>query len=139
MDAATKRLYIVRGLPSAGKTELAELIAGQYALSLDDCRPPTTMEGGPVIGDFLEAMKLAQQQVEQWMREGRTPIAVAAVNATRSRIGDWMFIAISHGYQWSVVHVETDLTAEDLAARSRTKCPADVITKFRQRWQPWGD
>ncbi len=136
MDA--RRLYILRGLPSAGKSTLAKLIAPDANISLDELRAEL---GRNVIDDrnfYITLRNMERDLVRSWLREGRTPIAIHDVNATRSDVAEWAALAASYGYQWAVVHVETDLNDFDLAMRSDTGCPPSAIAKFRERWQSWG-
>jgi predicted kinase len=133
----SKQLYIVRGLPSAGKTTLARVLAPQFYTSMDLCR--TDHEGRYTFepGSYGAELTRTQQTVERWMRAGATPIAVANVSAARFEVTLWTLMAIQFGYTYTVVHVETALDDRELAARSATRCPAAAIAAFRARWQPW--
>lgn len=133
----TRILYIIRGLPSAGKTTLAEQLAPDRNISLDECRAQLAPVLDGSDNDWATVKRREQDIVANWMRGGATPIAVHDVNARRSDVTDWILRAVEHGYQWAVVCVETDLTDYELAARSKTECPVDAIAKARQRWQPW--
>jgi predicted kinase len=134
----TRTLYIIRGLPSAGKSTLAKDLSPNWNTSLDDFRVNTTAAPTYDPNTYPLLVARVQQLVTQWMKEGRTPIAAANVNWSRSDVNDWLLLAASYGYRAAVVHVETDLTDEQLAARSETKAPIDAIRRFRERWQPWG-
>lgn len=129
--------YIVRGLPSAGKTELAKALAPQHNASPDDFR---IGESGLYHFDTaptMEAINRCAHVLDGWMRAGVTPIAVASVSYTRGQVLEWVALAIARGYQYTVVHVESGLDDAELAARSRTACPAEKIASCRAKWQPW--
>lgn len=131
-------LFIVRGLPSAGKTTLAEVIAPDFNYSLDDVRASVGDQHELSSVNYLAERNLERAGVEEWMKQGVTPIAVHDVNAKRNDVNDWLLVAAGYGYQCTVVHIETDLNNADLAARSRTNCPPSAIERFRLRWQAWG-
>ena len=134
----TRTLYILRGLPSAGKTTLAEQLAPAFNCSLEEFLAVCDGAGVDVVANYGDALHYQKAIVETWMREGCTPIAIDNVNATKNQVFEWTLLAITHGYRWVVLHVETDLPDVDLAARSATDCPAERIAYFRERFQPWG-
>lgn len=133
-----RTLFIIRGLPSAGKSTLAERIAPLCNWSMDQSRNVLRGRNDPLVSDFRHVAAFEIDVVEECMRHGQPVIAVHDVNTTREDVTNWALLASQYGYRWSVIHVETDLSDVDLAQRSQTNCPAEAIAKFRARWQPWG-
>ena len=128
-------LYIVRGLPGAGKSTLsATKIAPNTTVSADDY----FMQGGKYIFDrnkLGEAHAYCQKKVGELLSDDGD-VAVANTFTQRWEIEPYLKIAHNEGALVSIVDLyDGGLTDEELAARNVHEVPLDIIRTMRQRYE----
>ena len=135
-----KRLYILRGLPGAGKSTLAQLlVAGCDGSSIvAEADQFFTDEEGNYrfeVGQLGKAHEWCQYKVETAMRAGIGTVIVANT-FTRTWEGEpYAKLANTYGYSITVVTVEATVSLEELAARNVHGVGVDIIRKMNDRWE----
>lgn len=98
-------LVCFRGLPGAGKTELAQLLTS-YHVAADDFRTDSQGEYHHDIKKHAVAHSKCKQQVEAWMQEQYTPIAVHNTFARLWELKEYFKLGQQYGYRVHIVTVE---------------------------------
>jgi predicted kinase len=150
---ASGRLYLVRGLPGAGKSALARdislgiAVAGNIVHGLGEPHCHHIEADRFFIGKdgvyrfapskIQEAHAACQAEVRQRMAEEHKTCVVVSNTFTRKwEMAPYYDMANEFAYTVRVVTVEDpDATDEDLAARNVHGVPVDVIRGMRARWE----
>lgn len=128
-------LYIVRGLPGAGKSTLSSTkIAPDTTVSADDY----FMHGGKYVFDrnkLGEAHAYCQRRVEELLEDDHN-VAVANTFTQRWEIEPYLKIADKAGAIVCIIDLyDGGLSDEQLAARNVHGVPLDVIAGMRKRYE----
>lgn len=132
-----KNVIIMRGLPGSGKSTLAGLIANEYSPAIV-CSADHFFQRGfeykfnpKLIGKAHEACKSDfLEAIEKYKCE------TIIVDNTNTQPWEWEWYkqqAKKHGYNVSIIRVDTDLSDEELAARNKHGVPLETIRKMRER------
>lgn len=129
MANVSKTLYIIRGLPGAGKSTLGGKIAGDYSFAADDFFDE--FYGGKFIPSKLkQAHEYCKQKVESAMRLGADNVAVCNTFTQEWEMKPYFNLAKDYGY---VVH---SLIVENRqGTKSIHNVPAETIEKMKERFQ----
>jgi predicted kinase len=116
-----KRVYLMCGLPYAGKTTLARAIAartGAAVVSLDDINAERGLHGAGdlPVAEWAETHRLALERTAALMREGRA-VVVDDTHCYRWLRDDHRRQAAEHGYATQVVLL--DVPFADCMDRAR--------------------
>lgn len=134
----TRAVYLLRGLPSAGKTTFGRAWVGDALISLDDHAARFRAAGAtPGEADRL-ACSAAIDQACIRIAVGTSPIVLDGAFVVLHGVFRLEAAALMHGYRFTVLHVETNLDDAALAARNAHGCSVDAIARARARWQPYG-
>ena len=124
-----KTLYLIRGLPGSGKTELAYRIADR-CVAADDFRYNDRGEYifDPKMNGTVHSQCLAQ--VARWMKEKDdcSPIAVHNTFSTREEAKPYFVLAKQHG--WTVNVITTTNNFHNVH-----NVPEETIVGMAKRWQ----
>lgn len=130
-------LILLRGLPGAGKSTLATLLAtmpGAVAVCADDYPGRYTLErNAPVYNaDMTEkALGWCWWQVSEHMERGAPVIIVHNTFIRRDDLLEYEHSANLHGYRLFVVKVE--------GRHPSVHCvPEDVVQAMDERYEEWG-
>lgn len=127
----TNTLILLRGLPGAGKTTLANMLADEVH-SADDY----FYENGPNVDKYdFDASKLGaahgqcKTRVENAMKSNVERIVVANTNTTEKEINPYIKLAESYGYQIISLVVENRH-----GNKSVHGVPSDVLDAMEKRF-----
>lgn len=144
-QSAMKTLYIIRGLPGAGKTTLAHQLCPRWhplkrAIAADDC-PNRYLSNGTINPDVPHqvAHNWVRIKVERWMRTGWiTTIAIHNVSHIIDHMEPYLALAAKYGWSVQVVHAEGVLLPSGSLAQSvHGSIPTEDIDRWRTTWEPW--
>jgi len=123
-----KILYLLRGLPGAGKSTLA----GDLAQVVYEADMFFMLDGEYVFdpAKLGAAHQWCQEQVRQTMANGITRIAVSNTFTQEWEMESYIDMASMHGYRVVSLIVENRH-----GGRNIHNVPADVIEKMRNRFQ----
>lgn len=122
-----KILYLVRGLPGAGKSSLAKLLASRVVEADHFHIKNGKYEFDP--NNLHRAHMWCELTVEKYMRENTGSIAVANTFTTNSEITPYITLAKSYGYNYQIIAIE------NRPFISIHNVPDDVIQKMKERWE----
>ena len=133
-----KQLYVIRGLPGAGKSTLANLLvnrenvfeADQYFSLLDGVYRFDPTKLGLAHGWVQDCLRGAMQMQ-------RPQLAVANTFSQNWELRPYLRMAQEFGYHVTVLTVESGLGNHELAARNIHGCPVEKIADMRHRWEPY--
>lgn len=138
LDPSIKYLFLIRGLPSQGKTTLAAaLVSEANKFEADDFF--VDAEGvyrfdGAKLG---AAHASCQARCEAAMREGKHPLAVANTFTRHWEMESYLALAKQYGYAVAILEPVTpwrrDVAA--LAARNTHGVPVESIKRMLDRWE----
>ena len=124
---AKRMLYIIRGLPGAGKGSLAQTVAPEACFSSEDFFR--------VCGEYKfrkDQLALAKrhclQQCTEAMSQGSPTVAVYDVFSNTCAVRPYLKAAEAHNYTVSIIECQTQTT------RNR-KVSQRTISKIRKRWE----
>jgi predicted kinase len=133
----TKQMILFRGLPGAGKTELAEfllnLISDHYrtvALSADDYFTDCFGSYNFEYEALKEAHEWCQEQVRQHCFMETEVIGIHNTFTTESEMQPYFELAEEYGYRLSTVIVENRHGSESIHS-----VPQEKIELFRNRFE----
>lgn len=135
-ESQQKVLYIMRGLSGSGKSTLAnQLGENGVVVSSDDY----FMEDGEYKFDpekLREAHTWAQNQVEDSMKKGISPVVADNTNVRAWEMKPMVLLALQYGYRVEVKEPNTPwkLDPVELAKRNKHGVPQDVIEKKIEEW-----
>ncbi len=125
---------ILRGLPGSGKSKLAKAL---YASGYGDIASADYFFG--LSGEYLFDFKQLKE-AHQWCFDVFTsgvnrgiPCIVDNTNTTKKEYQKYVDYAKQHGYNVTILTVETDLTDEELAKRNVHGVLVETIRKMRER------
>ncbi len=140
-----KHLYLMCGLPYAGKTTLARAIAARTRatlVSLDDINAERGLHGAdelPVV-EWARTHEIALERCRAMMVEGR-PLVVDDTNNYRWLRDDHRRDAAAHGYETRVVFLDVPfgecLERARQGARSK-ELPTDMMFRLAQEFEAPG-
>lgn len=134
-----KILYLIRGLPGAGKDTLGRQLG--KVVSADQFFEET-VDGQTVYNFDRSKLHAAHQyckgEVKDHLEQGRGPIAVCNTFSQLWELAFYIGLARAYSYQLVVLTVESGLTDEELAARNIHGCSVEVIKAMRARWETYG-
>src|SRR6185369_17422889 len=126
-------IYLIRGLPGAGKTELAGKIA-EITIEAD----MYFIKDGIYRYD-REKIGLAHSwcktKAANAMEDHFECIAVANTFSQRWEMIDYYSLALDYGYRITAITVNSGLSDEELARRNRHGVPIESIRAMRERWE----
>lgn len=125
----TKRLYLIRGLPGAGKSTLGELLT-QYNVAADDYFDEF-FDGKFVPSKIRDAHQWCVDSCEYCMMSvGAQVIAVHNTFTEEWEMQKYFDLAEQYGYQVSTIIVENRHGSDSVHS-----VPADTIEKMRNRFE----
>ncbi len=131
-----KTLFLTRGLPGSGKSTLAnQLGRNGVVVSSDDY----FMEDGEYKFDptkLREAHAWSQNQIEDAMKKGITPIVADNTNTRTWEMKPLVLAALKYGYKVEIKEPNTPwkFNAQELAKRNKHGVPQDAIEKYIEKW-----
>jgi len=132
------KLFLVRGLPSAGKTTLAkELSWGVYSTD-DYFTCPSTGKYEIDLTQLDKAHEWCQRRVDERMARinGNPTIAVANTFSERWELEPYLQMCKKHGWRAVVIDLyDGGLTDEELFERGLHDVPLHTIQNMRKRWE----
>jgi predicted kinase len=139
-----KRLYLMCGLPYAGKTTLATVVAaraGAVVVSLDDINAERGLDGADdlPVEEWARTHELALERVRALAAERRA-IVVDDTNCFRWLRDDHRGIAAAHGYEVRVILVETEFSvllerAQAEIDSGRKAVPLDMLYRMAAEFE----
>lgn len=125
-----KELFLVRGLPGAGKTTIAKGLS-VFNISADECwsYDYTVDPRGFDTDELRKAHERCKQTVEIWMRNNKTKIAVHNTFTTHREMRPYYNLAKHYGYRVHRLVVEHVHEGE-----SEHNVPKETIDKMRERF-----
>lgn len=134
-----KTLYLIRGLPGAGKDTLGRQLG--KVISADQFFTKT-VDGASVYefdaSKIHEAHNYCKGEVKDHMEKGYGPLAVCNTFTRLWELAFYIGLARGFSYNLVVLTVESGLTDQELAKRNLHGVPADVIALMRKRWETYG-
>ncbi len=126
------RLVLLRGLPGAGKSTLAERMQGEEkdceVLSADSFFVNEATGRYEFNHTGLETAHIRCQEQCRWeMERGRAVLIVDNCSLTARDAAPYVVMAQASGYEVDIVDVEGECAAEELAVRNTHNVSADVI------------
>jgi predicted kinase len=162
-EGNNKTVYLMRGLPSCGKSFTARRIAGELGVVLETDEYFHTHVGtDPAVYDYdeqllPEARRWNFERFQRAIQEGVSPIVVDRGNGLNLESQRYARYARDHGYSlvlqepdsewWQEIRVllkykhltgeVLDRWAEVLAKKSRQthRVPASIIRRWMQKWR----
>ena len=144
MSNINKTLYLIRGLPGAGKTSLACAIAWWInpltrEIAADDM-PDRYLNSGELNPDIShqEAHAWCLAWVKGWMRHG--VIRTICVHNTFAKIKymqPYLELAEKFGWHVAIVHAEAVRLPDGAIASSVHSVPGDVQQQMLESWDPF--
>lgn len=149
----SRNLYLMRGVPGAGKTTWIKTNELEhFTVSIDDLRtltsqrvwgqtPETHLEKSfPWTADST-AWKMAYEIVETRMQQGLTTVVDAThlfKRGTTKAFNKWLKMAEKYGYRVTTVTVNEDMSLEQLKINNHTRpeydrVPDDVVESYYER------
>lgn len=149
----SRNLYLMRGVPGAGKTTWIKTNELEhFTVSIDDLRTLTSqMVWGQTPETHLEksfpwtadstAWKMAYEIVETRMQQGLTTVVDAThlfKRGTTKAFNKWLKMAEKYGYRVTTVTVNEDMSLKQLKINNRTRpeydrVPDDVVESYYER------
>lgn len=132
-----KTLYIVRGLPGAGKSSLAKVLAPENNFAADDFFTINGKYNWTPSG-VADAHASCQAKTEDAMKRGVIRIAVANTFTTNAEMSVYFEFAKKYDYIVQVVHAEGAVKFAGSVWTRFTNIhsvPETIIEKMYQRWQ----
>ena len=143
-----RKLIIVSGLPSSGKSTIANTLAPAHAICTTDDFPGLyTRENGKVVFHGMEkesefalpmivkAHEWNQAKATKLMSEGEPVVVVPNTNTQRWEFQPYLDAAAFHGYEVERIDLfDAGLTDEELAARNANGVTADIIARMRANY-----
>jgi NEDD4-binding protein 2 len=132
------RVYILRGLPGSGKSDVAKRLAGDAFDSFVASADNFFVHGGVYRFDAKklgDAHAFCQRNFVEALKRRLKTVVVDNTNTRKSEYEFYVHAAEEHGYQVSVVSVKTDATDAELAKRNKHGCPEETIRRMRERWE----
>jgi predicted kinase len=136
-----KTLTIIRGLPGAGKSTLAERLDESYT---DSCWAEADMFFylNPEMTYQWDALKVpdahrwCQDVIADALANDMEQVIVSNTFTRRREMVPYLSLAHTFGYQVQMIEVwASGLTDEQLAARCQHHVPVETITRMRARWE----
>lgn len=131
-------LFLIRGLPGAGKSTLARSLRSTLGpFEADDY----FMQDGFYEFDgrlVRSAHEWCKERVEDKMRMNPQPDLVVANTFSRKREME-DYLGMAKGYHYHVVIIDlfdAGCSDNELAARNTHKVKEDIIKRMRDRWEP---
>lgn len=122
-----KKVIIMRALPGAGKTTLAEFLS-PYNVAADEWFD--LHNGGEFDGSKLKlAHEWCRDVFEQMLNEGVSPVIVHNTNTQISEFKPYMKLANEYGYECHTVIVENRHESESIH-----NVPLETMEKMRKRF-----
>jgi dephospho-CoA kinase len=126
-----KTLIIVRGLPGAGKSTVAELLSDEFypVISADDF---FTLETGAYnfdVNKLHEAHAWCRDWVVKWMKENKEKIFVANTFTTESEVKSYYEIA--REYDYNVISLIVENRHGGISIHN---VPDDTLDKMKNRF-----
>jgi hypothetical protein len=121
------KLYVIRGLPTTGKTELARKLAPSANFSMEDYYV------GKKIFTYSTSYKdqatdYCLQMCTDAMTDEIPVIAVHGVFSNTGTVRPFIKAANRHNYQVSIIECQTQQT-------TRNSPPRRVLSKIRKKWE----
>jgi predicted kinase len=129
MTDLTKTLYIIRGLPGAGKSTLGSKIAGDLAFAADDFFDE--FYNGKFIAEKIkQAHEYCRLKVRQAMCDGAPSIAVCNTFTQEWELKPYLSLAEEYGYMVHSIIVENRQNT-----KSVHNVPSETIKRMQDRFQ----
>lgn len=124
-----KTLYIIRGLPGAGKSTVAAALT-PWNVAADDY--PGLYSPSGLLN--LELQSLSHQwcfaQVEKMLQRGRKKVAVHNTFTQLKYIEPYITLAEQYGYRVQIVHCEGN-------HGNIHNVPPEVMSRMKSSWEPF--
>tara|TARA_A100000164_G_C21944465_1_gene792781 strand:+ start:11461 stop:11955 length:495 start_codon:yes stop_codon:yes gene_type:complete len=143
-----KKLIIISGLPSAGKSTLARTLAPEGAICTTDDYPGlyTRVEGQKPIFNGMQkdvngkplivvAHEWNQRKANALMQNNEPVIVIPNTNTQRWEFQPYLEMAEQHGYDTERIDLfDAGLSDKELANRNLNGVTADVISRMREHY-----
>ena len=127
---SNKTLYIIRGLPGAGKSTIGALLCGPISVvSADDYFMGDNYEYHFDITKLNEAHKYCQQTIQAYMAAEITPIAVANTFTKLNYMRPYYMLAEKYGYNVIELTVKSGF-------KSVHGVPDAIVDRMRREFEP---
>jgi len=131
----TKQLFLLRGLPGAGKSALASLFKSMNAEVV--CMDDFFTEHGEYCYDATKigrAIDWCHSRFKFFLAKDCQTVIVDGTHSREMEYRWYVEMATTWGYEVHIIHVEAPL--HDCIRRQKHKVPISKILEFRDRWEP---
>jgi len=125
-----KILYVVRGLPNAGKSTLAATLAPDFNVAADDYHTDDEGVYRFVPDRIQEAHAWCRGEVEFYLYRGLGPVAVHNTFTQQCDMQPYVDMAKAYGYRLSVITVERSHDGDN-----RHGVKPEHLLAMRDRWE----
>lgn len=123
-----KKLFLIRGLPGAGKSTLGKVLAPMANVAADEFFD--IVHGGRFVSSEIhDAHRFCQSACQNYMKAGHESVAVHNTFTRDNEMEAYEDLAKLHGYEVHYIIVENRR-----GGKSVHRVPADTIEKMRDRF-----
>lgn len=124
-----KDLFLLRGVPGAGKSSMASILSPAFNIAADDYFDE--VHGGKFVpSELKDAHAWCQDMVEEWMSFDKPVIAVANTFTRAWEMEYYRTLAKEYGYRVHSIIVENRHGSESLH-----QVPPETVAKMADRFE----